>query len=60
MSFSSEVFLDGESVYIIEEKGENTLEYSLPEPTGEYFIHIMITNPARDYSLRGGFDLVLE
>ena len=58
--FRWEVFLDGKSVYIIKEKGENILEYTLPEPTGEYFIHIMITNPARDYSLRGGFDLNLE
>jgi hypothetical protein len=58
--FQWEVFLDGKSVYKIKESGKNILEYTLPEPTGDYFIHIMITNPARDYSLRGGFDLILE
>ena len=58
--FQWEIFLDGESVHKIKEKGKNKLEYTLPEPTGAYFIHIMITNPAREFSLRGGFDLVLE
>jgi hypothetical protein len=58
--FQWEIFLDGESIYKIKENGRNKLKYTLPEPTGDYFIHIMITNPARDYSLRGGFDLILE
>jgi len=60
LAFQWEIFLDGESIYKIKEEGKNKLEYTLPEPTGTYFIHIMITNPARDYSLRGGFDLILE
>jgi len=60
LDFKWEVFLDGESVYKIEEKGKNELKFTFPEPTGDYFIHIMINNPDRDYYLRGGFDLILE
>ena len=60
LDFRWEIFLNDESVYIIEEKGKNELEYTLTEPIGDYFIHIMINNPAINYSLRGGFDLVLE
>ena len=60
LDFRWEVFLNDESVYKIEEKGKNELEYTLPESTGDYFIHIMINNPAINYSLRGGFDLILE
>jgi len=58
--FQWEISLDGESVYKIKEKGKNELKYTLPEPIGDYFIHIMINNPTSDYSLRGGFDLILE
>ncbi len=58
--FKWEIFLDGESVYKIEEKGKNELKYALPEPIGDYFIHIMINNPTSNYYLRGGFDLILE
>ena len=60
LDFRWEVFLNDESVYKIEEKGKNELKYTLPEPIGDYFIHIMINNPAINYSLRGGFDLILE
>ena len=60
LDFKWEVFLNGESVYKIEKKGKNELKFTFPEPTGDYFIHIMINNPDSDYYLRGGFDLILK
>lgn len=60
LNFKWEVFLDGKSIYKIEENGKNELKYTLPEPTGAYFFHIVINNPNSDYYLRGGFNLILE
>lgn len=54
------VTLDGQEVFKIEEKGKNELSFTLPEPNGRYYIHIVIHNPVSDYYLRGGFSLVLE
>ncbi|MDO9546325.1 MAG: hypothetical protein Q7J07_06200 [Pelolinea sp.] len=60
VNFTWNVSLNNESILKIEEKGKNKLNFTLPEPTGNYFIHIVIHNPAGNYYLRGGFDLVLE
>jgi hypothetical protein len=60
LDFKWEVFLDGKSIYKIEETGKNELRATLPEPVGTYFFHIMINNPDSNYYLRGGFNLVLE
>jgi hypothetical protein len=52
LDFKWEVFLDGKSIYKIEETGKNELKATLPEPVGTYFFHIMINNPDSDYYLR--------
>jgi len=54
VSRNNELFLD------IEQAGMHTLRFTLPEPSGEYFIHIVMYNPAIHYYLRGGLTLDLE
>ena len=58
--FKWEVFLNDKSILRIKAKGKNEITYTIPEPIGNYFIHIVIVNPTGNYPLRGGFDFVLE
>ena len=60
VDFTWTVSHEGEAFSKTEEKGKNSLSFTLPQPTGRYFIHVVIHNPISDYYLRGGFDLVLE
>jgi hypothetical protein len=60
VDFTWTVSLEGEAFSKTEEKGMNSVSFSLPQPTGSYFIHVVIHNPISDYYLRGGFNLVLE
>ena len=60
VDFTWTISLEGEAFSKTEEKGMNSISFTLVQPTGNYFIHVIIHNPVSDYYLRGGFNLVLE
>ena len=60
MQFQWDVSRNNEIFLEVEEAGIHALGFTLPEPSGNYFIHIVMYNPAIHYYLRGGISLDLE
>ena len=60
MQFQWDVSRNNEIFLEVEEAGMHSLRFTLPESGGNYFIHIVMYNPAIHYYLRGGITLDLE
>jgi hypothetical protein len=57
LNFMWEIFSNNTSIFKSSEMGANMLEYTFSESKRDYYIQVMINNPADDYYLRGGFTI---